>query len=129
MSQRAAALKKETAAKGSRAQADALDLSGCSIKALARLFEMFSAATDTWSNLSCLPYVAGDAATARIVEGEYERAAFVRDRIHGLLRGRRPNNDTERDDALAVRLRYELDCEMRVRDRALLAEINAAWGA
>ena len=129
MSQHGMASKDKTAAKWSRAQAAALDLSGCSIKALARLFELFSAATDTWSNLSCLPYVEDSTATARIVEGEYERAAFIRDRIHGLLRCRRPKNDTERDDALAVRLRYELECEMRVRDRTLLAEINAAWGA
>lgn len=115
--------------KWARVQADAVNLSGCNIKALARLFEAFSAAADRWSDLSCLPYAEEDEAIARVVDGEYERAGFVRDRILGLLRSRRPENDSERDDALSVRLRYELDCEMKVRDRALIAEINAAWGA
>ncbi|MCJ2139485.1 hypothetical protein [Methylobacterium sp. E-066] len=129
MGQRGAALGDKAALKWSQAQADAVDLSDCSITALARLFELFTAAADTWSNLSCLPYVEDNTATSRIVDGEYERAAFVRDRILGLLRNRRPSNNSERDDALSVRLRYEMDCEMKVRDQALLAEINAAWGA
>ena len=112
----------------SRVQADGIDLSGCGVRGFAHLSELFNAAADTWSNLSCLPYVQEDEVIARVVDGEYERAGFVRDRLIGLIRNCRPKNDSERDDALSARLRHELNCEMKVRDQALLAEINAAWG-
>ena len=64
-----------------------------------------------------------------MVNAEYERAGFVRERILGLLHGRCPKDDDERDEILGARLRYELDCEGTVRNPALLADIAAAWRA
>ncbi|MCJ2101848.1 hypothetical protein [Methylobacterium sp. E-046] len=112
-----------------RKQADEVDLSGCSIRVLARLCEKFTAPADMWSDMSCLPFVEADEAAARVVDEEYVRAGHVRDRIIGLLRNYRPKDDDERDEILGARLRYEMDCEGAIRDAVLLADLTAAWRA
>ena len=124
-----AALLAQPADRGNFAQrqADEIDLSGCSIRVLARLSERFTAAADMWSDMSCLPFAEADEVANRIIDEEYDRAGRVRDRIISLLRNHRPKDDGERDEILGARLRYEMDCEGKVQDQALLADITAAW--
>ena len=113
----------------SQAQADTVDLSGISVLNLCNLFERFSSAADGWSDLSCLPYVEECEAVSRVVDGEYERAGKVRDRIALLLRNRALTDAVERDAILRTEVAYELQCNGGLENKALLARINAAWGA
>ena len=110
-------------------QADAVNLSDCSIVSLGRLFEAFSTAADTWSDMSCLPFAEADEAASRLLDDEYQRASLIRDRIVSLLRSRQPKDDSERDEVLIARLRHELLCEGALRDQALLTDITTAWKA
>ena len=124
-----AAPKDETTPNWPQIQAAAVDLSGCSIPSLGRLFEAFSRMADTWSDMSCLPFAQKDEAASRLLDEEYQRAALIRDRIVSLICSRRSKDDSDRDETLIVRLLHELLCEGKVHDQALLADINAAWRA
>lgn len=115
----------------------ALDLSNVSFKNLWRLYEVFLAAYDLlWpaANESifdegtakpCCEHTSG----GLILDAEANRLGCLRDAVANELRRRTPRNEAERCSRLEVLVGHEIRCEGRIRDKALLAELNAAWGA
>ena len=115
----------------------ALDLSNVSFKNLWRLYEVFLAAYDLlWPVANedmfdkgtakpCCEHTPG----GLILDAEANRLGCLRDAAANELRRRTPRNDAERSSRLEVLVAHEIRCEGRIRDKALLAELNAAWGA
>ncbi|MEQ4600249.1 MAG: hypothetical protein ABN488_21050 [Methylobacteriaceae bacterium] len=114
----------------------ALDLSEVSFQNLWRLYEVFLAAYDLlWpaANESmfdegtakpCCEHTSG----GLILDAEANRLGCLRDAVANELRRRTPRNEAERCSRLEVLVGHEIRCEGRIRDKALLAELNAAWG-
>ncbi|APX83979.1 hypothetical protein BV511_04140 [Methylorubrum extorquens] len=64
-----------------------------------------------------------------ILDAEANRLGCLRDSVASELRRRTPRNEAERCSRLEVLVGHEIRSEGRIRDKALLAELNAAWGA
>ncbi|KAB7785997.1 hypothetical protein [Methylorubrum populi] len=115
----------------------ALDLSNVSFTNLWRLYEAFSAAYESlWPVAAESMFDEGTAEPCcehtpggRIVDAEANRMGCLRDAIAGELRRRTPQTEGQRDIRLEVLIEHEMRCETKIRDKALLAELNAAWGA
>lgn len=112
-----------------------LDIASVTVPNLLRLYDVFSAAhllLDTVSDerglMSADSGFAERTAGGVIVGAEANRLGCLRDVCVAELRRRAPA-EKERDYVLETRIRHEMLCEGKIRDRALLAEINAAWGA
>ena len=114
----------------------ALDLSNVSFQNLWRLYEVFLAAYDllwpaanegmfdTGTAKPCCEHTPG----GLILDAEANRLGCLRDAVANELRRRTPRNEAERCSRLEVLVGHEIRCEGRIRDKALLAELNAAWG-
>ncbi|MGU3541004.1 hypothetical protein [Methylobacterium sp. A54F] len=121
-----------------RAAADQLDLSGCGLSELCRLFEAFRRLRDAVTDSQSAPAfrqpsksIVGTINCTRgysILGDEYQRLGFITDRLVAEIALRTPAGRWEHDDALAARLTHELDCECRIVDAALWAEVKQAWG-
>lgn len=115
----------------------ALDLSNVSFKNLWRLYEVFLAAYDLlWPAANESMFDEGTAkpccvhtSGGLILDAEVNRMGCLRDAAANELRRRTPRNEAERSSRLEVLVGHEIRCEGRIRDKALLAELNAAWGA
>lgn len=110
---------------------DRLDLSGCSVRDLARLYETLSAHWRIASVTMGAPFLwNGDDYTAagHILDAECDRLARILEDIAREIAGREAGAE-EQDDQLAVQVRQEFECNGGIYDPALLARINAAWGA
>ena len=116
-----------------KAQAAAVDRSGLTVLQLHNLFGCYAAAADTWLSSSDEPWLhestdGSHRAPGRLVDREQNRAAWIRERVVGELRGRKPATDTERVYRLEL-IRHEMLCEGNLRHApAVLAEIAEAWG-
>ncbi len=112
--------------------ATALDLSGCSVPQLARLYEMFQATYDHLSALGQLPcFQVGDIASnpaGEIIDREADRLAAMFDTCIREIERRSPASRSERDDALSTRVTHELRCNGRIHDPALMRDLVQAWG-
>jgi hypothetical protein len=115
--------------------AHALDLSPVTFNNLLRLHELFASAADTFSDWAqedqfrikysgCYDNTAGGVD----IDAEQNRIACLRDACMDELQRRKPKTESERDEALIVRVTHEMRCEGKIRDRSLIAEIGKAWG-
>lgn len=108
-----------------------LDLSGCSVPDLARLYETLSARWHIATVTMGAPFVwNGDYYTAvgQILDDECDRLARILEDIAREIAGRKASAK-DQDDQLSVQVRQEFECNGGIYDPALLARINAAWGA
>lgn len=115
----------------SNSSAARLDLSGCSIRDLARLYETLSAHWRIASVSMGAPFLwNGDDYTGagHILDAECDRLGRILEDIAREIAGREAGAE-EQDDQLAVQVRQEFECNGGIYDPALLARINAAWGA
>jgi hypothetical protein len=105
---------------------------GIDSNALAHLFDIYEAVNAQWLAVSCQPVCArggnGRGSAHELTEWEAGRAGQVRDRIAEELRKRVPQNSSERDTILSLRIKDEILCEGRILDRELLLEAVKAWG-
>ncbi|GEL44576.1 hypothetical protein MEX01_51670 [Methylorubrum extorquens] len=114
-----------------------LDLSSVSFKNLLRLYEVFHASNEFLSPVEGEPMFDTGAARpcsdptagGEIIAAEINRMGCLRDAMADELRRRKPRTERERNGRLEVLVVHEIRCEMKIRDKDLLAEINAAWGA
>lgn len=67
-------------------------------------------------------------AAGHILDAECDRLARILEDIAREIAGREAGAE-EQDDQLAVQVRQEFECNGGIYDPALLARINAAWGA
>lgn len=116
-----------------RRQAGEIQLGDLSIRELVLLYDEFGAAADGWHATCCRPYFSPEPPRTSTAAGvlaviEADRAGWIRDRIAQEVRSRAPADGGERDRILSIRIRHEIECEDRIRDRALLSEITEAWG-
>lgn len=114
-----------------------LDLSAVPFSNLCRLYEVFHAADESLSPvegesmfdkgtaLPCWDHTAG----GNIIAAEINRMGCLRDAMVNELRRRSPQTESERDIRLEVLIGHEIRCNGSIRDKALLTEINQAWGA
>ncbi|TXM63967.1 hypothetical protein [Methylobacterium sp. WL120] len=117
-------------------QAALIDLSALSIMQLGVLFERFDAASNAWSAELHLPYADEREAAFRIntaagdvLEREQERVAEIRDRIAAEIARRQPTGPQDADTQLETLIRHELMCNGDLRDPAIRARIEVAWGS
>lgn len=114
-----------------------LDLSEVSFQNLWRLYEVFLAAYDLlWPAANESMFDEGTAKPCcehtpggLVLDAEANRLGCLRDAVADELRRRMPRNEAERCSRLEVLVGHEIRREGRIRDKALLAELNAAWGA
>lgn len=113
---------------GERAKlsAEQIELSALDVRSLAHLYEAFQVARYSWEGVGSRPYCdrgqLGD-----IPEFEDQRAAFMLGRIANEIASRAPSADEQRDEILMSRVSYEMMCNGRIHDNALLADIASAW--
>ena len=117
-------------------QAASIDLSGLSIMQLGVLFDRFDAASNTWNAELHLPYADERIGTFRLntaagdlLEREQERVAEIRDRIAAEIGRRQPAGERDTNTQLETLIRHELMCNGDLRDPAIRARIEAAWGS
>ena len=109
----------------------AADLSGCSIRQLARLYETLSAHWCMASVAMGAPFLWDGnnySAAGRILDSECERLARMMEDIVREMKGREASEE-ECDDRLSVLVRHAIEGGGCVTDQALLAEINTVWKA
>lgn len=111
-----------------------LPLASLSILELGNLYDEFGAAADHWQAIRCQPFcmsrLAYDAlAAGQLADAEANRASLIKDRIAQEVRAGVPKNEQERDEILCIRIRDEIRCESRIRDRSLLREAAKVWGS
>ncbi len=113
---------------GERAKlsAEQIELSGLDVLSLAHLFEAFQAARFSWEGVVAHP-CCDRGQLGDLLDFESERAAFALARIAEEIASRTPSTDEQRDEILMSRAYYEMMCNGRIRDNALLADITRAW--
>ena len=116
-------------------QAALIDLSALSVMQLGVLFERFDAASNAWTAELHLPYADErmgafrlNTAAGDVLEREQERVAEIRDRIAAEIARRQPTGLQDADTQLETSIRHELMCNGDLRDPAIRARIEAAWG-
>lgn len=117
--------------------ARSLDLSAVSFSNLLRLYELFSASYDhlclaedeSMFSEGMQPVSCRSTTGGLVLAAEINRLGCLRDAMKNELERRRPRTEAERDHRLYVLITHELRCDGSITDRALLSEINMAWGA
>ncbi len=128
----------EPAAETQAASSPLLDLSGCSVRQIARLHEALNAVAGHVSSLSQLPcfwngnegmrYCEYNPA-GKIIDREADRLAELAQLCSDEIARREPQSEPEADDALMIRLQQELIGNGRIHDPALIRDITTTWGA
>lgn len=114
-----------------------LDVSAVPFENLWRLYEVFSGVYEHLSagqgeamfNLSKPGQWRRPTPGGTILDAEINRFGCLRDVFVRELERRLPRDVSERDARLEILVRHEMQCEGGIRDKALLAEVSAAWGA
>lgn len=117
--------------------ARSLDLSAVPFSNLLHLYDLFSATYDhlclaedeSMFSEEIQPTLRRSTAGGLVLAAEINRLGCLRDAMKNELERRRPRTEAERDHRLYVLITHELKCDGSITDRALLSEINMAWGA
>lgn len=117
--------------------ARSLDLSAVPFSNLLHLYDLFSASYDhlclaedeSMFSEGMQPALRRSTAGGLVLAAEINRLGCLRDAMKNELERRWPKTEAERDYRLYVLITHELRCDGSITDRALLSEINMAWGA
>ncbi|TNC05527.1 hypothetical protein FF100_35580 [Methylobacterium terricola] len=118
-----------------RCSAEQIDLTKLDVFQLSALFEAYQVARFSWEGVAARPYCHADDRQSRfhptelgeLVKFEEERASWIMQRIEKEMATRKPRDDFERNEILMLRTQYEMRCNSRISENALLLDIIRAW--